>query len=234
MPVLVRGIIAVVLLGCAALGGVARAADSSEVWPELKGYVPLNERTRLFLDGNYTEGTESDTRSVDVGAFLDVSLKPIRRRVLLHEDWQRSRYLWARIGYSRLFDVTDDSGRQNTENRGVVSILGKVPLPADTWLEARARADLRWIGSDYSTRYRLRLEATRVFTLLRRPLVPKASVEWYYDTRYDGWSSVLYKLGPEFTINKRFRFEVYLGRQNNRLPSKDSVNILGLMVSGYY
>jgi hypothetical protein len=71
------------------------------------------------------------------------------------------------------------------------------PLPGEVWLESRVRADLRWIRADYPTRYRFRIEATREFTVLNHTVVPYVNVEWFYDTRYEGWARTLYQLGPE-------------------------------------
>ena len=82
------------------------------------------------------------------------------------------------------------------EDRAILSLWGKVPLPGDVWLENRARVDLRWIGGEYSTRYRLRVEATREFTVAGHSVVPYFNVEWFYDTRYDGWARTLYTGGP--------------------------------------
>ena len=79
----------------------ARAADASELWPELSAYVGLSEDTRLFLDASYARGKESDLRTLELSAYLDVSLAPILRPELRQEDWQRARYLWARVGAGR-------------------------------------------------------------------------------------------------------------------------------------
>jgi hypothetical protein len=143
-----------------ALAGVVHAADSSEFWPEVSGFVALSPRTRIFLNAAYAEAKESAEKSLDLAAYLDISLEPILRKELLAEDWQRSRYLWARIGYDRVFDASDGADAEVSEDRGIVALYAKAPLPAEFWLEARVRADLRWIGDDYSTRYRFRVEAT--------------------------------------------------------------------------
>ena len=110
---------------------------------------------------------------------------------------------------------------------------GRAPLPYEVWLEARARADLRWIGDAYSTRYRLRLEASREFTWLERTVVPYANAEAFYDTRYDGWSRSLYQAGAEVTASKGFRWEVYLARQVDRLPGRSALNALGVVAKWY-
>jgi hypothetical protein len=219
---------------CQTLAGLAHAADSTEFWPEVSGFVALSPRTRIFLNAAYAEAKESDDKSLDLAAYLDISLKPILRKHLLAEDWQRSRYLWARIGYDRVFEATDGEGAEVAENRGIIAFYAKAPLPAEVWLEARVRSDLRWIGDDYSTRYRFRVEATREFTVLDHTVVPYFHVEWFYDTRYDGWARTLYQLGPEVTLSKHFRFEVYVARQEDRLPSSSSTNAFGVVAKWYY
>jgi hypothetical protein len=219
---------------CQALAGAVHAADSSEFWPELSGFVALAPRTRIHLNAAYAEATESDTQSLNLAAYLDISLKPILRQELQAKDWQRSRYLWARIGYDRAFKATDGMDAEVAEDRGILSLYAKAPLPAEVWLEARVRADLRWIGDDYSTRYRFKVEATREFTVLNHTVVPYFNAEWFYDTRYDGWARTLYQLGPEVTLNKHFRFEIYVARQEDRLPSASSTNAFGVVAKWYY
>ena len=216
------------------LADSACAADSSEFWPEVSAFVGLSPRTRVYLDATYAQGKESDAESLDLAAYLDISIKPIVRTELLSEDWQRSRYLWARIGYDRIFKTTGDTPAYVAEDRGIVSLYAKAPLPAEVWLEARVRADLRWIDGDYSTRYRFRLEATREFTVRNHTVVPYFNVEWFYDTRYDAWARILYQVGTEVTVNQHFRYEIYLARQDDGLPSKESLNALGVVAKWYY
>jgi hypothetical protein len=153
-----KGVLLASLCVCQTLAGVAHAADSSEFWPEVSAFVTLSPRTRLYLDAAYAQGKESDTKTLDLGAYLDISIKPILREELQAEDWQRSRYLWARIGYDRVLKATDREGAEVAEDRGIVSLWAKAPLPAEIWLEGCVRADLRWMGGDYSTRHRFRVE----------------------------------------------------------------------------
>ena len=226
------------LCAWAALGGTASAADPWELWPEGQLFVGLNPRTRVFLNAAYAKGKESDEKSLDAAAYLDISLLPVgprRRRAFREEDWQRNRYFWARVGYDRIFKNTGAEGSPAVaEDRGILSLWGKSPLPGEVWLEARARADLRWIGGDYSTRYRLRLEATRELAVLDHSVVPYLNVEWFYDTRYDGWARTLYQAGSEVTINKHFRFELNLSQQTDTLPETSRLNAFSVVVKAYY
>jgi hypothetical protein len=233
-----RGLRVLLLAGaCAAPAGTVSADDPWEAWPEAQAFVGLDARTRLFLNAAYAKGKESDQATLDTAAYVDLSLVPIgprRRRALRTEDWQRNRYFWARVGYDRVFKITDAEGRSVAEDRGILSLWGKIPLPGSVWLENRARADLRWIGAEYSTRYRWRMEATREFVVLDHGVVPYLNVEWFYDTRYDGWARTLYQAGFEGTVNRHLRFELNLSQQTDTLPQTSRLNAFSVVLKGYY
>jgi hypothetical protein len=223
------------VVACAASlqAGSARASDPWEGWPEFSAFVTLGSVTRAYLDASYAKGKETQDLALDASACLDISIKPILRPELATTDWQRSRYLWARIGYT-LVSKAESGVRKTSENRGLISVYAKLPLPEGVWLEARARTDLRWIGGDYSTRYRGRLEATREFTVLDHTVVPYLNAEAFYDTRYAGWSRALYQAGSEVTIDKHFRFELNVSRQVDFLPEHSALNAVGLVVKWYH
>jgi hypothetical protein len=228
-----RRVRAALLFAACLLGGTASADDPWEFWPEVNAFVRTTNQTRVFLDAAYARGKESDTRTLDAAAYLDISIKPIYRPRIDVEDWARSRYLWARIGYDHVFKGEGGTPSPG-EDRLIASLWGKAPLVAGVWLETRWRVDFRWIDGDYSTRYRVRAEATREFSVRGHPVVPYFNAEWFYDTRYDGWARVLYQVGPEVTVNKGFRFEVFLARQEDRLPQKASLNAFGVLGKWYF
>jgi hypothetical protein len=229
-----RTLIAWTLVVGLLVGGAARAEGISEFWPELNYFYQVNSQARLFLDAAHAKGKESDERSLNLAAYVDLSFKPKLISKLRADDWQRSRSFWARIGYDRIFDVTEESGREVSENRGIVAVHGKAPLPADVWLEARARADLRWIGDEYSTRYRARLEAQREFKVRGYTVAPYVNYEWFYDTRYDAWARTLATLGAEVTLSEHFRLEMYVASQEDEHPQEESLGALGLVAKWYY
>jgi len=129
------------------LADSAAAADAKEFWPELSAFVELTPATRLYLDASYARG--ENFRSLDLSGFVDISIQPLVRPDLRTDDWQRKRYLWARLGYTRVLKAVDGGSTQVTEDRPVLSAYARAELPAEVWLEARARADLRWIGGGY-------------------------------------------------------------------------------------
>jgi hypothetical protein len=226
-----------ILCAWQAFSGAAHAGDAREFWPEVSGFIQLNPELRTYLDASYATGKEAVSSALDMTAALDLSLKPILRPDLLAQDWQRSRYLWLRAGYTRVSkaeQVQDAQGFAKSEDRLLVALHGKAPLPDEVWLEGRARVDLRWIGGDYSQRYRVRLEATRETTVAEHTVVPYANVEAFYDTRYDAWSRTLAQAGVEVTVDRQLRVEFYLARQADRLPSASVLNAFGVVAKFYY
>jgi len=219
---------------CLSIAGPVQAEDKQEFWPELAAFVQLNDRARACFDVAYSASEEFDVQSADVSACLDMSLKPIARKELLTGDWQRNKYLWARVGYNRIFEATDSMGTEVAENRGVLAVYLRAPLPAAIWLETRTRADFRWIGDEYSNRYRFRLDLSRELAVRDRPVVPYFNFEWFYDTRYDDWARTLATLGAEVTATDRFRYEVYVARQVDRLPEPRSLEALGVVLKWYF
>ena len=219
---------------CLACAGSAHAEDASEFWPEIGVFVQLNDRSRACFDAAHARGKESDVQSMDVAACLDIALKPIARPALLSKDWQRSKYLWARIGYDRIFETTDSTGTEVAEDRAVIAIYGRVPLPAALWLETRARSDFRWLGDEQSNRYRIRVDATREFTVLDHTVVPHFNYEWIYDTRYDDWARTLWTLGAEVSQSDHFRYELYFARQVDSVPEDKKLNAIGVAFKWYY
>jgi len=65
-------------------------------------------------------------------------------------------------------------------------------------------------------------------------VVPYCNFEWFYDTRYDDWARTLLTLGAEVTMTDRFRWEVYVARQADRLPDEKDLDALGVVLKWYY
>jgi hypothetical protein len=222
------------LLACAGLVvGAARADTPWELWPEASYYHGLTPASRIYLDASYTKGLESQKTSLNLTAAYDVSIQPIVRKHLRTLDWERKRYLWARFGYSHIGNATNGA-QTDSEQRALIALYTRVPLPSDFWLEVRTRADLRWIGGQYSDRYRIRLQASREVEVHDHRFMPYFNVEWFYDTRYDGWARTRYELGSEATVSSHFRYELYLLRQDDHLPKTSNLNGVGIKVKWYH
>jgi hypothetical protein len=101
------------------LAASSRAGDTqTEVWPEAQAFFKLGERVRLHLLADVTyaprswtpDETASDSEA-ETGAHLDLTLKPMLRPRVRTRNWERERYLWARVGYDYLWEPGDPRSR---------------------------------------------------------------------------------------------------------------------------
>jgi hypothetical protein len=229
---LVRGLRRVtltVLLLC----GSARAGDPWEFWPELNLYETLGATTRLYFVAAYAKGKESEYLTLDVAGYFDLTLEPIGWPSLQAKDWRRKKYLWARVGYDHV-SKAEDGDTSHSEDRGIIALLARAYLPEEILVEGRARADLRWIGGDYSTRYRFRIEVNRDFHVGDRVVTPWFQAEAFYDMRYDGWARQLYQAGAEIEVTGHFKVEPSVARQVDRLPEQSGLYAVALVARWYY
>jgi hypothetical protein len=232
--------IAAAALACA--DASAPAEESNQFWPELDGYFNLGERTRLFLlaTGSVYDppGATGSTQFQDaqVGVHLDVTLDPLLRPTLSQTDWQRNRYLWMRIGYRYGRSLGDaETADRFRENRGIFELTGRTPpLAGGVEVITRFRWDARDVNDRYSNRYRLRLQVEKSLRVGERAVVPFANAETFYDTRFDAWNRQRYQLGAEVELNRSWRLEPSLIRQNDSRSEPARVNAVGLALKYFH
>jgi len=214
--------------------GRAQAGDTkAEFTPEVDAFLKLSDNTRLFLFGSLLQGLSESSTDGEVGVHLDITLTPILRRRLREADWQRDRYLWARVGYQLLGNL-DEREDGFTEHRGILEVTARVPLPSDVWLVNRGHVDLRGLDGEFSTRLRYRLGIEREFTVGGVTMVPYAQAEVFYDTRFGAWNRQLYQAGVEIELTSRWRIEPYYARQEDQRSSPAHLDRVGLVLKTYW
>lgn len=209
-----------------------------EVEPEVDVFFKLNGNLRLFLLGNlvyapadWNGGAATDTE-LEVGPHLDVSLKPVARQKLRKANWERERYLWFRVGYTystSLGDVEDPFH----ENRGILEVTGRAPLPGDVWIESRERVDLRDKNGTFSTRFRWRTTLERETSMFGAVTMPYFRFEIFYDGSKHAWSRQTYQAGMELIFDKRWRLEPYYLYQEDERSQPAHTNAFGLILKHY-
>ena len=221
------------LIVCATLLSPARAEEHLQQFvPEFNDFTRLSDRTRLYLLGDVTTTKSEGSTASELGAHLDLTLMPVLRPTLKAANWERERYLWARLGY--LVEGNGSGAGGITEHRGVAELTMRVPLPQDIWLINRAHVDLRDINGEFSQRYRLRIGIEREFTVDGVVVVPYTDAETFYDTRYESWNRQLYRAGVEVELSKAWRIETYLARQNDSHSASGNADILALIFKHYH
>ena len=140
--------------------GLPALAQTTPAWPEIDTYIKLDDKIRLYFLATTVQENRESTEG-EFGVYVDVQVKPLRRRTPLLEfrlDESKNRLLMTRIGYR---DPPSDTGGP-PEQRGVLEGTARVPLVGflgDLLLSDWNRVDLRFIDGDSWWRYRNRLSA---------------------------------------------------------------------------
>ena len=210
--------VGVIVVAYLAVFAMPLCAQTEQLWPEVDTYVHLNDNTRLFFSLQNTR-EDSAATGTDLGAHLDIFLKPLRKARLLasrSSDESKSRLVLFRIGYHHLFS-RGDSG--SPENRIIVEAAPRYPLGAGIVVVDRNRADLRFTMDGFTWRYRNRLSVERNFRVRSFSFAPYLRGEVWYDELYSKWSRTLLQVGSEFPINRRVSLECYYEHQNDTSTS---------------
>jgi hypothetical protein len=176
-----------------------------------------------------------DSAEGEFGPNLDFYLKPLMKRkkwLLFPLDESKNRYLMVRVGYRYIRPYTGDTP---AEHRGVLEATPRYPLPYGVLASDRSRIDFRFIGGEFSWRYRNRLTLERQFSIRRLKFNPYVRGEVYYDSRFHKWSRTELTAGSAFPITKHFEFESYFAHQNDTSGSPNrQVNALGAVLNLYF
>jgi hypothetical protein len=212
----------------------ARGADFQQAFsPELRAYLKLSNQTRVYLLGDLTRNFTENKTDGEIGAHLDVTLPPLLRRELRDGDWERSRYLWLRVGYL-LIGPTDGREHATVEHQGIFEANIRAPLVGAVWLYNRERVDLRNLNGAWSQYGRVKFGFEREFILAGVLLVPYLEAETFYDTRYAAWSRQVYKVGSDIELSPSWRLEPYYEWQVDHVPSSFRMGTVGLMFKFFH
>ncbi len=211
-------------------------AQTEQVWPEVSTFVKLNESMRLHFLGTTTRENTKSTEG-EFGLNLDFYIKPIREKKtlgplrILRLDESRRRWFMLRVGYHYLPSYTGGTA----ESRGLLEATGRFPLSYGVLLESRNRAEFRFIGGEYSWRYRNRLTADRDFSIGRFRWTPYARAEVYSDSRFHRWTRVALDAGSVFPLGRHLELEAYYEHQNDTSSSPNrQVNAQGAVLNLYF
>ena len=207
---------------------IARAQSAQfEFLPQIDAYKHLTEKVQGEFIISRT-GDADTFNSIEVGPNLNISLRPLLRSKLLRTNETSFRFLTLGVGYRYIANID-----KPVENRGIVEVTARFPLPAKLQLSDRNRADLRVIQGQFSWRYRNRNILERSFAIHEYPVTPYVQAEFYYNSQSDSWNQKIYQVGLNFTVRHRAELNPYYERQNNT-SKPNHVNAFGFTVSLYF
>jgi hypothetical protein len=210
-------VVAAAAAACIALSGAGSQGVQQQVWNEIDGYFTRpNADWRIYAFASMTRAEEANTLEPSVSANLDY----------LPLSWG-----FLRMGFRYIWSSTDTP---YDEKRA----LFEATIPATTGrlrFRNRTEVELRWLFGVPSQRYRDRLRVERdVDVRWLRRLVPYATYEMYYDTRYRALSRTGYRVGAVLTFTPNVGFQITELRQDNRFGSPRHVNALTNTLAFYF
>ena len=209
------------------------SAQGTQFLPEVDVYLKLDTSVRL-------RGQASDTREggdpsqLTIGPDIDLYVKPLIRLkevTAFDLDDAKSRPLVFSAGYRYLATPGSPS-----TNRMILTATSHFPAPKVRLLITdRNRSDLNWSDGKFEWRYRNKLEIEKPLTVHSYHPAPYASVEVYYESQYQKWSTTEIEAGCLFPIRKHFELDPYYEHQNNTGKKPNSqLNGIGLTLNIYF
>ncbi len=209
------------------------AAQTVQALPELDTYLELNSATRVWFQAKETREGGVPTQA-EIGPSLDYfikSLPRLSRITVLDLDHSKSSLLVLSFGYRYLPQA---SGAPATNRLEPVATL-QIPMKGDFELADRNRADLDWEKGAFTWRYRNRIQMERPLNAGRVHLIPYASVEFFYESLYQKWSTTEADAGVTIPLGSKVQISPYYQHENNTGGSHNQqVNALGGILNLYF
>jgi hypothetical protein len=207
-------------------------AQEVELLPEADVYLSLNHSVRLRAQvSNTREG--GDPTQLTIGPDLELYSKPLIRLKQVTSfglDDAKSRPLVFTAGYRLL--ATPGSPLTNRMELTATSHFATKP---GLLLSDRNLSDLDWSDGRFKWRYRNKIEIEKRLVIRSYHPAPYSSIEVYYESQYQKWSTTEVYLGCLFPIRKRFEIDSYYEHQNNTGKSPNhQLHGIGLKLNMYF
>jgi hypothetical protein len=209
--------------------------EATQVWPETDLYLNLNQKYRLhaFYTGTRIENQQGVDQQ-QVSALLDISMLTIRRKSLTeNSNIALRKHLTVSTGFSYMTPASSQPGSPGVY-AGLLDVTPRHLFPLGIRVSTRSRCEFRFIGSDFSPRYRIRPQLERDFPFRKLIFTPYANGEFYYYFSSRSWNQIVWQLGVSTQIVRRFALDLNYNRQINHASPPYTVNALGINAYFYF
>lgn len=198
---------------------VFTTAQDAQFLPEADLFLKLDSNVRLWAQASDTRDGGDPTQA-SIGPSIEFYLKPLVRLkevAAFDLDDATKRPIVLSIGYRYL----TAPGSPST-NRMVLIATTHLPTKFGLLLSDRNRSDLDWSDGKLKWRYRNKLTIEKPVAIRSYHPSPYASVEVYYESQYQKWSTTEVYLGCLLPILHHFELDPYYEHQNNTGKSPNS------------
>jgi hypothetical protein len=207
-------------------------AQTFQFLPEVDTYFRVNSNVQVYFQAKQTREGGSPTQA-EVGPSVQFYLRPwlkLKNATIFDLDEAKKRALVFAVGYRYL-----PSPNSPPENRLRLELTSHFPMKAKILISDENRADLNWQSGKFTWRYRNRLTLEKRLAINSYHPAPYVSVETFYESQYQKWSTTALYAGCSFPIGKNFQFVPYYEHQNNTGKSPNQqLNQFGLILDLYF
>ena len=208
------------------------SAQTFQFLPEVDTYFKINSNVRLVFQAKETRESGDPTQA-EIGPSIEFILKPLLRLkdvTAFDLDDAKSRTLQLAVGY-RYVPSPDKPATQRLEP----VLTFHFPLFAGILLSDRNRGDLDWSNNKFTWRYRNRVTLERRLKIHSYHPAPYLSAEFFYESKYNKWSTTALYVGCLFPLGKHAQLDPYYEHQNNTgKPPNQQLNQFGLVLNLYF
>jgi len=208
------------------------SAQNFEFLPEVDVYGKISSSVRLIFQAKDTR-EDGEPVQAEIGPSIEFLLKPLvklRRASLNDRDESKSRLLALSFGYR--YVASPDAA---VINRVLFIATPNLPIGDGFLISDRNRGELNFSAGDLTWRYRNMPTIQRAVAIHSYHLTPYASAEFYYDSKYEKWSSTALYAGARFPLGKHTQIDPYYEHENNtgKKPNQQ-LNMFGLVLNLYF
>jgi hypothetical protein len=204
----------------------------SQFLPEVDAYVGINTSSQLWFQVKDTREDQAPTQ-VEIGPSFDFFFKPLVKlsdATVFDLDKSKNRLVVLSVGYRVL-----PSPGNPTENRILLMATSNLPLKGTVLVADRNRLEINFTNGNVSWRYRNRITLQRTIAMRSYHPSLNASAEFYYNSRYDKWSTTAIYGGAIFPVGKKIELNPYYEHQNSTgLSPNQQINALGLILNLFF
>jgi hypothetical protein len=199
--------------------------------PQVDTYIGLTPAINVMLLAGGSVGSARKNESVIFGPSVNIAVLPFISPHLKTLNPDKSRFLTLQLGYRYIKSIPGNGGGQN---RGIVALTPRVPLPAKLQLADRNRVDLDGMPNQFTWLYRNRVTLARSFQIRSFILTPYSEVEVFYNCQTGQWTKYSYFFGSTFRVNTKMQLDPYFVRQNPIESSSNTFNGVGLRLELFF
>lgn len=211
---------------------LAASAQITEFLPEVDVYTGLTPSSRFWFQAKQTREDGVPTQA-EIGPSFNFFVKPwakLRNVTVSDLDDSKKRLLVLSVGYRYLPSAEKPPG-----NRILLMATSNVPLKGGLLISDRNRLEVNFTNGTSYWRYRNRITLQRTITIRSYHPSLNASVEFYYNSRYDKWSTTAIYAGCIFPLGKKTELNPYYEHENSTgVSPNQQINGLGLILNLYF